>query len=396
MNKLKSIIILLFILCASLQAQTEKLFRVIDSSGTPVTGLTSSNISFRISPYGAGNTVAETITVTEIGVQGNYRCSGFTVFQLVGLWINGVEQTWFGRQYAGIAANVFLSKSGGTMTGILNMGGYRIEAVGAPNSSDDALPKFYADTVYTGNRTSESISGAWTFSGVVNFTAPAYPTIGFDESGYQPPTTNYQFTPKQYVDSLYGSSIGVVQSPYQIKCIPLRATEDIYSKKTIEKCKAYIAGLSNYATYRGTILIENTGAIYNSIYVDDGTNQWCANGIDITGVTKPRIYRRAPNSSLTADTRLTNIYIFDDVAAGRSYTNFTFENCDFYFDTDGNSATFTSCKFLGTCRIYMTTGTFNIVNCSGTVLWTNCTDVVITGTQPIDFREGLNQSDLGF
>lgn len=105
----KIIILLILFFSVSVFSQTELAIRVIDASGDPVAGLTSANIKFRISPYGAGNVL--TIAVTESGTQGNYICTGFTTFQLVKLYINDIEQTWFGQQYSGDPGNTFVDQS---------------------------------------------------------------------------------------------------------------------------------------------------------------------------------------------------------------------------------------------------------------------------------------------
>lgn len=88
-------------------AQTQIAVRIIDGSGNPVTGLTDANIKFRKSPYSLQDVIAG-ISVTETGSQGNYICGEFPTFQLVKLFINDVEQTWFGEQYSGNPANTFV------------------------------------------------------------------------------------------------------------------------------------------------------------------------------------------------------------------------------------------------------------------------------------------------
>lgn len=112
----KIIFLLILFLSVGIYSQTQFAVRIIDASGAPVTGLTSANIKFRISPFGAGDVL--TIPVTEKGSQGNYICTGFTTFQLVKLFIDGVEQEWFGQQYSGDPDNTFVNQAGTeTITG---------------------------------------------------------------------------------------------------------------------------------------------------------------------------------------------------------------------------------------------------------------------------------------
>ncbi len=157
--KLFAIIIFLLIALSSF-AQESLSLRIINASGVPVTGLTDANIKFRISPYGAGNVL--TISVTEVGTQGNYNCSGFTTFQLVKLFVNAVEQTWFGEKYSGDPARTFIDSAStetitgnktfngtttiyaGVLSGNLNAGSNRIVTLADPINSQDAVTKSWA------------------------------------------------------------------------------------------------------------------------------------------------------------------------------------------------------------------------------------------------------------
>lgn len=102
----KILLILLLFLSAEIFAQTEILLRVLNSSGVGITGLHRGNIKFRYAPsYGSTDTID--ITLTEIGTQGNYRATGFTTYQLTKLYINAVEQTWWGIQRTGDITTYF-------------------------------------------------------------------------------------------------------------------------------------------------------------------------------------------------------------------------------------------------------------------------------------------------
>ncbi|KXK56239.1 MAG: hypothetical protein UZ05_CHB002000252 [Chlorobi bacterium OLB5] len=85
----------LFIICSTVYSQFESVpLRLVTAEGLPHTGQ-SSNITFRRSPFGAGNVISG-LTVTEIGTAGNYIVNGFTTFERAKLFISGVEQTWWG------------------------------------------------------------------------------------------------------------------------------------------------------------------------------------------------------------------------------------------------------------------------------------------------------------
>ena len=135
MKTIKTILILcaLCVLCGEILSQTDISIRVINASGNPVTGLSDANIKFRKSPYSLQDVVTG-LTVTETGSQGNYICKGFTTFQLVKLFINEVEQTWFGEQYSGNPSGTFVEQTGTesisgtkTFTGIVMLSGIQTQ-----------------------------------------------------------------------------------------------------------------------------------------------------------------------------------------------------------------------------------------------------------------------------
>lgn len=77
--------------------------RLVTSTGTPHTGQ-AANIDFTKYPHSFPTDVVSGITVTEVGTAGNYVAKGFTTFQYVKLWLDGVEQTWFDTVLTG---NIF-------------------------------------------------------------------------------------------------------------------------------------------------------------------------------------------------------------------------------------------------------------------------------------------------
>jgi len=87
----------------------DAVIRLINSTtGVPVTGLTVNDIKFRSTPYGTDNVIAN-IAVSETGSEGNYICTGFTTWQLTKLFIDNVEQVWWGEQFTGDPANAFVT-----------------------------------------------------------------------------------------------------------------------------------------------------------------------------------------------------------------------------------------------------------------------------------------------
>ena len=224
-----------------LYAQTELAIRVIDASGEPVTGLTDANIKFRMSPYGTADVVSG-ITVNETGTQGNYICKGFTAFQLVKLYINDIEQTWFGQQYSGDPAGTFVEQSG-----------------------------------------TESISGSKTFTGMVMLYGPQtqikYPyqdaTAPFYNGGEGPPPYGNSLVWKYWVESNFVSGTAFLDS-----CFIIRENRIIVDKKLANDItgKAYndIRSAVDWIYTNGSPGTNNRWTVYiipqeNSYYVTDFT-----------------------------------------------------------------------------------------------------------------------------
>lgn len=211
------------------------------------------------------------------------------------------------------------------------------------------------------------------------------------------PTDNSEPTCKLYVDELFGGSTGVVQSPYLVKCIPLRTINDQYSRTTIEGCRTYLAGLSNITTYRGIIFLEPSGNTADNTF-NLTTGLWNSNGIDIFGVGRPQLVLSSSNSSMTSDTEISNCVIKDDVssngALNRTWINFTFKDCDFLLNN--MLVQMTTCNFMGINRFKLTTGaTLTLTNCKGTeVIHNDDITPTVTGTQPARIT-GTNINNLG-
>ena len=93
-----------------------------------------------------------------------------------------------------------LDKAGGTMTGAINMGTYKITSLGTPTASDDAATKAYADLKLA--LTGGTLSGALSL-GSNKITNLATPTASTDAVN------------KDYIDTLYGSTVSAAYSATQ-------------------------------------------------------------------------------------------------------------------------------------------------------------------------------------
>lgn len=74
-------------------------------------------------------------TLELIGTNGNYVAKGFTAWNEVALFINDTIQESFGAEWVGIPP--YLPKSGGQMSGALDMNGQRIQNLSAPGGNSD-------------------------------------------------------------------------------------------------------------------------------------------------------------------------------------------------------------------------------------------------------------------
>jgi len=269
----------------------------------------------------------------------------------------------------------------GTMSGNIAMGTNKVTGLGAGTTNGDAVR--YEQAVRTAdNQTgiagTKVVTGSWAYS-------PSTFTISSDG----------QFTSKKYVDDLFAGSTGVVQSSYMIKCLPTRSVEDSYSKLTPEACNTYLSGLSNIATYRGTMLIEALGQASNAINLDDGTSAWISAGVDIVGFNRPVLTRRGYNSSLTVDGSLRGVKISDDtVVSARTYVNFTFN--DVWFYVNATEMAFTTCKFYNCVFQFAGGEAVTFSNCTGSgVTYNDDADVTFSGTQPANVISTAS-TNIGF
>lgn len=100
-------------------------------------GLPGQSVKLRIGPGFA----SDTYTLSDVsGKPGAYELADLSSFASgeYELWVNGSKDTSFGRREI-FKSSQLLFKSGGTMTGTLNMGGYRIENLLEPINVGDAV-----------------------------------------------------------------------------------------------------------------------------------------------------------------------------------------------------------------------------------------------------------------
>jgi len=102
---LNKIVFLFLLVTTSLFAQFDVIsLKLVNADNTPNTG-EASNITFRRSPFTEGNVISG-LTVTEVGVTGNYTVEGFSTFERVKYYLSGIEQTWWGGANGKYVGNI--------------------------------------------------------------------------------------------------------------------------------------------------------------------------------------------------------------------------------------------------------------------------------------------------
>lgn len=112
------LILALLMVSSSVYSQLQMSLQLVDGSGNFLNSYTDAEIKFRRSPYGSGDVISG-LSVTHTGTVGNYIVSGFTTYEPVKLFINEVEQVWYGVKLAGDDRTYFGAlNSNNTWTGL--------------------------------------------------------------------------------------------------------------------------------------------------------------------------------------------------------------------------------------------------------------------------------------
>lgn len=153
---MKKIILMLFVLlsCSEIFSQTQISLQLVTNTGAFINGLTSDNIKFRRSPYTSGDVIAGLTVTQPVGnLTGNYIVTGFSAFEEVKLFVNDIEQTWFGIKYAGNPNSHFVNETGNeTIDGIKTFVGvvifnYPYISTDSPLYTNYAHSEFFASTI---------------------------------------------------------------------------------------------------------------------------------------------------------------------------------------------------------------------------------------------------------
>jgi len=315
-KKLFSFLFLLFIVCQLSFSQVMVTIRVIDNSGNPVTGLTDANIKFKLYDYTGGYVTG--LTVTEVGVQGNYQVSGFAfqTLQLTKLYINGTEQTWFGQQFTGSPYNVFPPFAGtSTISGVWAFTGANTHT-GAENHT--GAEHHTGVETHTG---AETHTGVETHANVERFNA-GIDCNNFPIQHVATPTISTDAVNKAYVDALVSGNAFPINANRIL--VDSKQASDVAGKiyNTIAEAVTYAHTSGSPSTSnRWTILIMPN---QNNKYVENFT--WY-DFIDFVGIGNVTV-------SNTPNTPPYSIFIRSVVNSNRNVrvANINFEQTDANID----------------------------------------------------------------
>lgn len=391
-----------------------------NSLGAPLSGQT-----VKLRRAGLGNFGSDYLTMFDVaGKPGKYKTVEAHVTDRYKVWVNGSEDESFGGP-DGIEITLqsdILLKTGGTMSGAINMGGNKVTNLDDAVDGGDALPFSQAEAAYlkkSGGTMSGSIdmgnnpvinvadgsdgkdavnfdsldqrlvdedyakrqanntmtgdnihSGTNTFSDQVAFSTYA-PICDVD------PTTDDHLVRKEWVDDQLAD---LVITPFQeasnvLRLIPsgVQETGKIYT--TYAAAQNYARGYVN-SNWRYIIEIPGGGEGSVSITITDGAipgNSAFNSYVSLKGGNQNvKLLISDAAYSVTAGTVIVEnctIYLDDSGNGTPSFTNFVFKDC--YFDFDVQDLTFSACDFRGVCKIKNTGGSITFTNCKGGIVESN-------------------------
>jgi len=360
------------LICVSdIYSQVNVAIQVIDANGSPVTGLTSSEIKFRKSPYGSGDEIPN-ISVTEVGSQGNYVCWYFSTFQLTRLFINGVQQNWFGEQFTGDPGNLFYKLDGS------NDNNRWVHTTG--NEQIFGQKSFMNLTSFLGGFNNYTYDASMGNKKIKNLADPVDNTDAANKQWVLDQINTIQIIPYQESPNIVRLIVGGTQE-----------TGKVYTSWPMAMwyCKQFAGDTRRY-----TIEIKGTGTTTTHIEINSGGISGLVpfeNYISIKGENQ-NIFLDAVdgNSYLVTLGKVIveNVTIFCNTeSAALSFNGFIFKDCVFDM-TSIEQLEIINSAFRGD-NVFKIEGTLKLTNCRGNKVRCKYTPVV-SGTYQIDYHVDPN------
>lgn len=332
-------------------------------------GRTGLSCKYRHDDDGFASDLGITITETDpINKPGVYE-SDFPPTNIYKLWVSGSEEPTFGGD-AGrplIDPDDLLFLSGGTMTGILNMGANKIQNLADAAAATDAMNRQASDARFV-KLDGSNDPDLWvpkaggSMDGNLLMTGNLIKDLGT-------PVDDDDAIPKWYADDIVVTPYQ--ESPNEIRLIPGGSTKTGQVYTSWNAAMNYLKSLTPSATKRFVIEIGGVGISgATSIPVTQGgLTDYFENYISI--FIKNRFVKLDIADDLMRATTLGNTSIEggtiykDDAGANPVFENLHFVNV--YFDLTVETVTFTNCKF-ESCFIKVNDdvdGTATFTTCKG-------------------------------
>ncbi len=348
----------------------EVIIRVLNSGGGPVTGLTAANIKFRKAPFLTGDEICG-LTVAEIGSQGNYKISGFTVWQKARMYINGIFQEWWGEQFTGDPSNYFVDMSTAqTVPGAKIFSGNNSHTGGNTFSGANT---FSGSNTHSGNNTFSGgnfFTSSNIFSGTAINSDPRVLTTGSLYNSNDPDADNLIW--KRYAESAY---MGIQQNRLVVDAkAPADVTGKLYRSIKDAVNYAYNTGRPSASARWEILVMPHPGAVYTEDF-------YWYDFIDIIGIGWVKL-RNTSNRSLfirsgamtDRNVKAVNLH-FENTDTNLNFKMMTVDNCSAVMIEDNYSpvltledSQFRNCCFglIGSGQM-TTAGSNRLINCAGGV-----------------------------
>jgi len=329
-----------------------------DSNGNPLSGQT-----VRLRRAGASNFGTDVYSMSDVaGKPGSYKYDGGHVTDTYKVWVNGSEDASFG---GGSGIDIIrledvILKSGGTMTGDINMDGHKITNLPDASSDGEPVKRGYGDTRYIRK---EAVAGNQQVNSPIIFGGyPRKTTIA----------TNLQhlINKQDMVDYVQTIISGLNPSAYQqsgnILRVIYNGTAEV--NKVYKTIAAALTGAEGFASEDREMLIEIAGNGEGGVF-DLNHNLLPAGTFDpyihffgkhrnIVTVVAEDTYLATAGKTIIANQTLDNVnedaitdwenIIFINVHFTNSFTGGSpfhrFTSCAFYQCTGDTGFSFTGCK----------------------------------------------------
>jgi hypothetical protein len=370
-----------------------------NSSGVPLSGQT-----VKLRRAGLDNFGTDYLTMVDVaGKPGKYKTVDAYVSDRYKVWVNGAEDESFGGP-DGLEITLqsdILLKSGGTMTGVINMNGQKITGLTTPTENTDATPKAWVDNEklaksggtlsgdinmdghkvksladateagdavskqfleqkltdenYAGKTTNNVFSGTNSFLDETSFNVP--PLCDVDPEG------DNDLTRKVWVLSEINNA---VLSPYQeslniVRLIPEGSTQTGKVYTSWAAANAYLSGVAS-SSRRMTLEIRGAGTTGAKIAPGDFLPYVSYKGINhnlLLNMTGTSNFSTTPASSVISDLTLYS----DDPDLELYFAGYIFNNCVFDL-TALTSFELYLCE-LRNCILKIAGGEATYTNCKG-------------------------------